>query len=101
MNKPTSADSVIDDARIRTEILRSLADRREDSSCCPSEIARSLLPTSGERWRALMPRIRQVLAGLVDEERVVVTRDGQALSADHFDGGPIRIRRGKQFGAVQ
>jgi len=88
---------VIDDAQITAQILACLAQREPGSSSCPSEVARALAPMTSGLWRALMPRVRQVVAGLARRERVVVTRGARILSPDDLSGGPIRIRRGKRF----
>ncbi len=85
------------DEQIEAEVLTSLAHRDEQSSACPSEIARSLSPGDGDAWRELMPRIRAVTARLAHAGRVVITRGRVIVSTDHLEGGPIRIRRGANF----
>jgi hypothetical protein len=95
--QPTAEDLTQDlDSRMVGAILAALAGREPEFSCCPSEIARALGPP-GNGWRALMPQVREVLARLADQERVVVTRGSKTLASDSFAGGPIRIRRGRAF----
>ncbi|MCU0306423.1 MAG: DUF3253 domain-containing protein [Thermoleophilia bacterium] len=56
---------------------------------CPSEAARCLDP---ERWRDLMPVVREAAGRLQARGEVEVTRRGEP--ADPLaPGGPIRIRR--------
>jgi Protein of unknown function (DUF3253) len=83
------------DSTLKAEILRSLQHRDRALSVSPSEIARSL--ADDKAWRPLMPRIRSLLVQLVREQRVIVTRGTQVLSAQEIEGGTIRIRRGPQF----
>jgi hypothetical protein len=90
----TRADGVAD-AELKSEILRSLQRRDWAVSICPQQIARSL--TGDKTWRTLLPRIRCLLAQLVREQRVVVTRGTEVLGAQDLEGGSIRIRRGPQF----
>jgi len=87
----------ISDNEIEQAVLTSLAQRDEDASACPSEIARTLAPIEDESWRVLMPRIRDAVARLARADRVIITRGRQILSPDNLNGGPIRIRRGIQF----
>ena len=72
-----------------------LSARRADRTICPSEVARALAGDDGA-WRALMPRIREVAAGLVAEGRLTVTRRGQPVDAT-APGGPIRLGRPEAF----
>jgi len=87
----------ISNAELEEAVLSSLAQRDEEASACPSEIARTLAPLEGESWRALMPRIRDAVARLACADRVIITRGRQILSPDNLNGGPIRVRRGRQF----
>lgn len=72
------------DAEIRAEILLHAHRRGRDKSFCPSEPARALSPD----WRALMPRIRQIVAGMDGVEALQKGRPVDPLSAR----GPIRLR---------
>jgi Protein of unknown function (DUF3253) len=85
----------ISEAALRSEILQSLQRRERALSVCPSEVGRSITDDKG--WRPLMPRIRQVLIGLIREQRVIVTRGTRVLSEHDLEGGTIRIRRGPRF----
>lgn len=66
--------------------IRAMLRARAPRTICPSEVARRLAPEEAE-WRALMPRIRAVAAGLPD---VVATQKG--LPVDPVAArGPIRL----------
>lgn len=67
---------------IRATILRLVAGRR---SICPSEVARALAPD----WRPLMPRVRQVAAGM---HGIAVTQGGVEVDA-RTARGPVRLRQ--------
>jgi Protein of unknown function (DUF3253) len=84
-------------AGIESKILECLAERAPDASICPSDVACALAPGDEARWRALMPRVRDVAAGMLGDGRIRVTRGADSLAAGEFDGGPIRIRRGPAF----
>lgn len=75
-----------------TETIHALLDTRAPSaSICPSDVARAYA-IEEDAWRALMPDVRRVAAGLASEGLLRVTRgdaDVNALSP----GGPIRLRR--------
>ncbi|MGK7651650.1 DUF3253 domain-containing protein [Roseovarius sp. B08] len=64
------------------EVLMRLARARGTGTFCPSEAARAL---SGD-WRKLMPRVREVAAGLP----LVATQKGQAVDPVAAKG-PIRL----------
>jgi hypothetical protein len=85
----------VSDTVVRSEILQSLQRREQALSVSPAAIARSIADDLG--WRPLLPHIRRVLIGLVQEKRVVVTRGTRVLSQHQLEGGTIRIRRGPQF----
>jgi Protein of unknown function (DUF3253) len=72
-------------------IDRLLRARAADATICPSEVARELAGEDGS-WRAAMPRIRDVAAGMVDAGRLRVTRRGLDVDA-RSAGGPIRLGR--------
>lgn len=70
------------DDEIAQELMRLARARGAGKTFCPSEAARAL---SGD-WRALMPRVRGVAAGLP----LVATQKGQAV--DPLEArGPIRV----------
>lgn len=65
-------------------VLMDLAHQRgADKSFCPSEAARAL----SDNWRPLMPRVRDVAAGLP----LQATQKGQPVDPRHARG-PIRLR---------
>lgn len=75
-----------------TKTIWDLLDARAPSaSICPSDVARSLV-TDEDAWHALMPDVRRVAAGLVDEGLLRVTRGDVDVNA-LAPGGPIRLRR--------
>jgi hypothetical protein len=88
----------IDDTTIERRMMKLLAERRAESSICPSDVARSLA-TDEDAWRALMPAVRKVAARLAEAEVVRITRGDVTLSAGEIDHGPIRLRRGRGFAA--
>jgi hypothetical protein len=69
-------------------VLMALAAGRR-GSFCPSEAARRL----GADWRALMPEVRRVAAGLAAEGRLVVTQKGARVDPAAARG-PVRLRLG-------
>jgi len=77
------------DERIAAAI-RTLVRKRNESSICPSDVARTI---GGESWRSLMPDVRRVAAELADDDQVVVTQKGSAVSIRDARG-PVRIVRG-------
>lgn len=77
-----------DDRTIRDAIHERLAARREGATICPSEAARAL--ASGDAWRALMPRVREVADAEAAAGRLVVTQRGRTVRAREVRG-PIRL----------
>lgn len=73
--------------------LRALTRKREQSSICPSDVARTV---GGESWRSLMPDIRRVAADLADRDEIVVTQKGDPVSI-RTARGPVRIIRGSKL----
>lgn len=70
------------DDEIADALMRLARARGAGKTFCPSEAARAL---SGD-WRALMPRVREVAAGLP----LVATQKGQAVDPVTARG-PIRL----------
>ena len=77
--------------RIAEAIDGLLGARAPGATICPSDVARALAGDDGP-WRGLMPDVREVAAGLVEDGRVRVTRRGVEVDA-MAPGGPIRIGR--------
>jgi hypothetical protein len=73
----------VTDDQIRAALLDMALRRGRGRSFCPSEVARALAAD----WRPLMPRLRQVAAGMPP---LKATRRGQEVPAD-APGGPIRL----------
>jgi hypothetical protein len=71
----------VTDGEIRAAILAVAAGKR---SVCPSEVARALAAD----WRPLMPRVREVAAGMAE---VAMTQGGVEVDPAAARG-PIRLR---------
>ena len=70
--------------RIRAAILDLALRRGRGKSLCPSEVAKTLAAD----WRALMPEVREVAAGMPE---IVATQAG--VEVDPVTArGPIRLR---------
>ena len=78
-------------ALIESAIFELLSARRDDSTICPSEVARALA-SDADGWRALMSPIRSVAQDLAQDQRLRVTRRGEEVNAT-TGGGPIRLGR--------
>lgn len=72
------------DEILRAAILDLALRRGAGRSFCPSEVARAL---GGAGWRALMPEVRRVAAGVAE---VRATQGGAEVAADRARG-PIRL----------
>lgn len=70
--------------RIRAAILDLALQRGRGKSLCPSEVAKAL----AQDWRALMPEVRAVAAGMPE---IVATQRGVAVDPVTAKG-PIRLR---------
>lgn len=77
-------------------ILRLLAQRSEQASLCPSEVARHLASDEGD-WRGLMPAVRQAAAHLAAAGTIRVTQGEQEVDIQGEVRGPVRLRRGATF----
>ena len=75
--------SAPDDATIAAEIRARAKARGTGRTLCPSEVARALAID----WRPLVPRVRQVAAGLTG---IVATQRGAPVDAAAARG-PIRL----------
>lgn len=72
-------------------VIRTLlAERAEDASICPSEVAR--VAAGDGPWRPLMPAVREAAARLATDGEVEVTQRGRTVDPATARG-PIRIRR--------
>jgi hypothetical protein len=87
----------VDDATIQEQLLSLLAERKPESSICPSDVARAIFPDDEAAWRALMPKIRSIAVALARDDRIEITRGGRRLHLDGIEGGPIRLHRGAAF----
>lgn len=70
--------------------MRALVRKREGSSICPSDVARTV---GGESWRDHMDDVRRVAHGLAARGDIVVTQKGEPVRIDQARG-PVRIIRG-------
>ncbi|MGB4115663.1 MAG: DUF3253 domain-containing protein [Polaromonas sp.] len=81
------------DQQIETALLALIAQRGQQASACPSEVARAL---SSDDWRTLMPRIRQVAGQLAQRGLLDISQGGHSVPASSLPNGPwkgpIRVR---------
>lgn len=82
--EPSPADQR---ARIAATVRTLLGHRGPTSSICPSDVARTV---GGERWRTLMPTVREVVRDLASNGVVDVRQGGQVVDLDRVEG-PVRI----------
>ena len=80
-------------ARIAATI-RTLLRHREGSTICPSDAARVV---GGERWRDVVPAVREVAHELAQQEVVAVTQKGETVDVREAKG-PVRIASGPLLG---
>ena len=78
-----------DSGKISSAIDELLAERNEDATICPSEVARAL---GGDTWRDLMQPVREVAAARAERGDLTVTRRGEGVDARN-PGGTIRLGR--------
>jgi hypothetical protein len=69
-------------------ILDLLAERDAGKTICPSDAARAL---DGEKFRDLMPLVRDAAGRLVADGKIEVTQRGRGVDLDTARG-PIRLR---------
>lgn len=69
--------------------IRALARKREESSICPSDVARTI---GGSSWRSHMEDVRRIAGELADHGDIVVTQKGEPVRIADAKG-PVRIRR--------
>ena len=83
----------VDDGQIETALLALIAQRGQDASACPSEVARALSP---QDWRTLMPRVTQVAGQMALRRLLDISQGGQSVSPATLPNGsckgPIRVR---------
>ncbi|MEQ1827071.1 MAG: DUF3253 domain-containing protein [Pirellula sp.] len=81
---------------IRDEILRMLLMLKRGESICPSDAARAL----GQKWREMMPTVREVAADMVRDGSIEITQNGEIVDVDERDiesiKGPLRLRLATQ-----
>jgi hypothetical protein len=77
---------------IRDEILRMLLMMKSGESICPSDVAR----TFGQKWREIMPAVREVAADMVRDGSIEITQKGEPVDIEERNvesiKGPIRLR---------
>lgn len=69
-------------------ILVLAAERGNDKTLCPSEVARLVWP---DEWRNRMEEVRLAAFALRDEGKVQISQKGREVT-DNEVKGPIRIR---------
>lgn len=72
---------------VASTIRKLLQTRGAGKTICPSEVARAIDP---ERFRALMPSVRAVVAKLVAANELVVTQKGKVVDLA-IARGPVRV----------
>lgn len=73
---------------VSATILVLAAERGNDKTICPSEVARMLWP---DEWRNHMEEVRLAALALRDEGKVQISQKGREVT-DNKVKGPIRIR---------
>ena len=77
----------VDESEIETAILRLVAERGDEKSVCPSEVARALGGPQPDAWRPLMQPVRRVAVRLTRQGRIAILRKGQPVAdPDGFKG---------------
>ncbi|GAA3956048.1 DUF3253 domain-containing protein [Allohahella marinimesophila] len=74
--------------RAEAVMVALLNGRDDESSICPSDVARVI---GGENWRDLMPLVRELAFELAAEEQMVVMQKGKSVGP--AARGPVRIAR--------
>lgn len=75
------------EAEIEETMLRLVAERGADKTCCPSEVARALGGPHPDGWGPLMQPVRRVAVRLTKEGRVQIVRKGKPVAdPDDFRG---------------
>ncbi|GAB6842577.1 hypothetical protein HNR00_004567 [Methylorubrum rhodinum] len=75
------------DAEIEETMLRLVAERGADKTCCPSEVARALGGPHPDGWGPLMQPVRRVAVRLTKQGRVQIVRKGKPVAdPDDFRG---------------
>lgn len=75
------------EAEIEETMLRLVAERGSDKTCCPSEVARALGGSHPDGWGPLMQPVRRVAVRLTKEGRVQIVRKGKPVDdPDDFRG---------------
>jgi hypothetical protein len=70
--------------------IRALTRKRDPSSICPSDVARTI---GAESWRSRMDDVRRVADELAEKGEIVVTQKGEPVRIEDARG-PVRIIRG-------
>ena len=77
-------------AEIEAAMLKLIAQRGENASACPSEVARAL---ASHTWRELMPQVREAAVRLRGQGLLDISQSGVSVTPDQGLRGPIRIRQ--------
>ena len=77
----------VDEQAIEVSMLRLVAERGPDKTCCPSEVARALGGPHPDGWGPLMQPVRRVAVRLTKQGRVAILRKGKPVAdPDDFRG---------------
>ncbi|MBR3190785.1 DUF3253 domain-containing protein [Bosea sp. (in: a-proteobacteria)] len=93
MTRPT-------DDELAETILRLAAERGDERTLGPMDVARRLGGDHPEGWGPLMQPIRRVAVQLMKDGRLVITRKGRPVDPDDFRG-VYRLRLPGHEGAGQ
>lgn len=81
--------------RIKSTMLTLLRQREAGKSICPSEVARTI--GSPDKWRDLMPLVRETAVESAKENVILITRGDKVLDPDALGKGHLRLRHGEKF----
>ncbi|MFC5418615.1 DUF3253 domain-containing protein [Bosea eneae] len=79
MTRPTDED-------LAETILRLAAERGDERTLAPMDVARALGGDHPDGWGPLMQPIRRVAVQLMKDGRLVITRKGRPVDPDDFRG---------------
>lgn len=87
-----SPDAAAFEHRAEAAMRALLRNRSENSSICPSDVARIVHFAD---WRHELPVVHRAVAASMSRGEVVFTRGSNRVES--FEGGPVRLRRGPIF----
>lgn len=79
------------EAEIEETMLRLVAERGADKTCCPSEVARALGGPHPDGWGPLMQPVRRVAVRLTKQGKLRILRKGKAVADPEDFRGVYRL----------